>query len=1230
MLLSPLMLAAFGVPVRAQITPANDQTQVTVQNGEFLIQGGITSSQGDNLFYGFEQFSLLSGESAVFHAADRVQNIFGQISGGQAAYINGRLAIAGAPANLYLINPSGILFGPDAQLSLPAHFTATTASQLGFANGWLNPGTDPTYLNGPPQQFSFNDPATSVINLADLAVSEGQSITLLGGTVINRGSLTAPSGAITILAVEQGMVQISQTGQILSLTGAAPEADWRLAAADLPEWLTGSDIDHALNLTQDASGQMLITGSELTLGPGPGSALIAGVIDTGSTLSGGDIQVLGQQVALIDASLQANSPRGGGTIHIGGSLQGQGPLPNAAITLVNEQTRLTANAIQQGDGGRIIVWANELTHFTGTASALGGALGGDGGFIEISGQEQLQFNGQIFLEAPLGSPGTLLLDPRNIVIRNGSGVGTDDSQLPSVLTNPIFPSFIIYEAVLEGLASADIILQAADSITIEPLGNLNFTASATGKITFAADTDGDGIGTFSMLATDEIDTGGRDLLITAASISTGVLTTGHSVAGNNAADAGDITLIAQNGSVTTGDLYANSEAGNNNSGLGGQVTIMATQDITTGDIFSNSLAGNNNATNAGDIALTTTSGNIITGSVNAFSQAIRNNAGNGGDIFLSAPEGQIETQEVQAFSRALLNNDGEAAGNVTLLADRDITVDYINAEGETNGGVVDIATDQQFSASDTFLALNGALASISSAGRTGDGNITLQTENTPFVIGGTPNNGTAGAVVAGLTNALLPAQTLTENVNQGNIQINLGTSPAASESPIMGAEGLAGNVAAQATVTQNTSTDLADINTTIVNNRQTDAVRQLAALENGFSEQFAEQLGLTGNYDVPLAFSLAQMQRVLKTAETQLDIRPALVYLYFADNQLEALVVTSQGQPIHRTTGLSQEQVLQLGHSFRRAVTNPTLLPADYLPPAQALYQALIAPIETELQQQDINNLALVLDSGLRSLPLAALHDGNQFLIERYALGILPTFNLTNFDWANTLHQRRDEPAVLAMGIAEFTDQPKLPAVPAELNVITQTPQDRAYLNAESTLDQLHNSLAGGSFGIVHLATHALFEPGVVEQAYVQLWDQSIQFDQLKSLDFQTANVSLLVLSACKTALGDEAAEFGFAGLAVSTGAQSALASLWAVSDDGALGFMSQFYQHLRSRPVRGEAVQQAQIALLRGQVSLDQGVLYSADGTVIATLPDLVGSGRWDFSHPVYWSAFTLIGNPW
>ncbi|MEO0540849.1 MAG: CHAT domain-containing protein [Cyanobacteria bacterium P01_A01_bin.105] len=1227
-----------AVPVMAEIVPVEGTTQVNAQDDRFDIWGGVTSSQGDNLFYQFEQFSLSSGESAIFHVPDPVQNVFGQILGGQAAYINGRLAIAGAPANLYLINPAGILFGPDARLSLPGRFTATTASRLGFDNSWLTADFQPSLLNGAPQQFVFSDPATSILNLGDLAVGEGQSITLSGGTVINRGRLSAPAGAITLVAVEQGTLQVTQSGQLLRLVGETPTTDWQLAAADLPSWLTGSEVDHALGLTQSASGETLITGSQLTLGPAPGTALIAGTLTTVGPQVGGTVQVLGQQVALVDATVQADGALGGGNVHIGGERQGGGMLPTAALTVVNDGTVISASASEGGDGGEIIVWADELTHFTGTVLARGGALSGDGGFVEISGQEQLHFQGEVAVDAPVGKPGTLLFDPRNILIRRQGGTGTDDSLLPTLLANST-AVFEIFEHTLESLDDANIILQASDNIEIQAMGRLIFKRSVGGSLRFEADADGDGVGSFTMRPSDQIYSGGRDLTIVAASITAGDLITGN-FAEDNADPAGRVTLATTHGSIAVQEISAASRASEENAGLGAHVSLASAQDITVGDIHTNSYAGEDNAANAGNVSLIA-QGDITVGDIDASSIAEKDNAGEGGSIFLSAADGSITAGDLNTTARAFRDRDAGAAGDVTLAATDSITLDYVNAEAETAGGRVEISTGQQLTLSDnSFTTLTGESASISTIGRSDGGSIRLQipTEEA-FQIGeGGSQNGATQGLFSSSTNSLRPAQTLTETTTIGDIQIILADALPSVTPPVTppGSPPVLASVTEQLSpptvaTPQLLTSESSELAAAIVDGSQSEStVKQLALLESSFAEQFSRQLGLAGEYDMPLAFSLEQMQQVLETAEDRLQVNPALVYLYFADDRLEALVVTSRGEPFHQMTELTRDQVLQLGQAFRWAVTNPTLLPSDYLPTAQALHQALIKPIEAELNAKGIDNLAFVLDQGLRSLPLAALHDGEQFLIERYAVGILPTFNLTDFDWTNTLHHRRASPAVLAMGIAEFAEQPTLPAVPTELQLIAQKQQDRTYLNADSTFGQLQRSLAQGTFDIVHLATHALFDPGASEQAYVQLWDQAIHFNQLKSLDLQAANVSLLVLSACKTALGDEAAEFGFAGLAVSTGAQSALASLWAVSDEGALGFMSQFYRQLRLRPVRSEALQQTQIAMLRGQVSIDQGTLYGPDGHALATLPELVGSGRWDFSHPVYWSAFSLIGNPW
>ena len=112
--------------------------------------------------------------------------------------------------------------------------------------------------------------------------------------------------------------------------------------------------------------------------------------------------------------------------------------------------------------------------------------------------------------------------------------------------------------------------------------------------------------------------------------------------------------------------------------------------------------------------------------------------------------------------------------------------------------------------------------------------------------------------------------------------------------------------------------------------------------------------------------------------------------------------------------------------------------------------------------------------------------------------------------------------------------------------------------------------------------------------------------------------------------MGNRQAEYGFAGFAINAGSQSALASLWPVSDEGTLGFMTQFYEQFASNTARSEVLRQAQISMLRGHVGISNGQVYGPDDEILSVIPELAESGSWDFSHPFYWSAFTMIGNPW
>ncbi len=214
----------------------------------------------------------------------------------------------------------------------------------------------------------------------------------------------------------------------------------------------------------------------------------------------------------------------------------------------------------------------------------------------------------------------------------------------------------------------------------------------------------------------------------------------------------------------------------------------------------------------------------------------------------------------------------------------------------------------------------------------------------------------------------------------------------------------------------------------------------------------------------------------------------------------------------------------------------------------------MIAPIEYHLLREKIDTLILCVGPGLRSLPFAALHDGKQFLIEKYSMTRIPGFNLTQWELSD-LKQAK----VLAMGASEFASAEPLPAVAVEIARITPNPwAGVAILNQDFTLANLQNQRQQKFFAIVHLATHAQFNAGSPHDSYIRFADARLSLKQLGGLRWNEPPVELLVLSACETAVGENGAELGFVGLAVHAGVKSAIGSLWRVSDMGTLAMMSQ------------------------------------------------------------------------
>jgi CHAT domain-containing protein len=378
---------------------------------------------------------------------------------------------------------------------------------------------------------------------------------------------------------------------------------------------------------------------------------------------------------------------------------------------------------------------------------------------------------------------------------------------------------------------------------------------------------------------------------------------------------------------------------------------------------------------------------------------------------------------------------------------------------------------------------------------------------------------------------------------------------------------------------------------------------------------------LTTNF-LELAEIQAQLARVDRLTKT----KSALLYAVPRPDSLNLFLVTATGVPVHKKIPEANAKTIpDVTKALRNNVSQAQSTSAEYLPPAQKLDQWLIQPVTAELKAQKIDTILFCLGTNLRGLPLAALHDGKQFLAERFNLGIIPAFNLVD-----TRSQPLSGSSLLAMGASTFADNDNLPAVPLELATITNQKSwpGKVLLNESFTLEKFKQARSRKPYGIVHLATHADISAKSVKDSYIQFWDRRLQLNQIREMELDQPAVKLLVLSACRTALGTANAELGFAGLAMQSGARSVLASLWSVDDRGTLVLMSEFYKRMKTTPLKSKALRRTQIAMLKGDLNKVGNVLMRGAAANDAGMRP--ASKDQDLSHPYYWAAFTMIGNPW
>ena len=330
----------------------------------------------------------------------------------------------------------------------------------------------------------------------------------------------------------------------------------------------------------------------------------------------------------------------------------------------------------------------------------------------------------------------------------------------------------------------------------------------------------------------------------------------------------------------------------------------------------------------------------------------------------------------------------------------------------------------------------------------------------------------------------------------------------------------------------------------------------------------------------------------------QIDTKAAVVYAIMLPDRI-AVILSTAGQPLtYYSSAVPKAEAEQTIRSYLGSI-HPASDNAGQKLLSQKIYNWLIRPAIASQALKDKQTLVFVLDGILRKIPMAALYDGKQYLIENYAVALSPGLKLLS---TQSLEQKQIRSVVAGISASRNGFQ-SLPAVETEVLEISKSTSGSKLLNQEFTPTTLSKSIESKSANVVHLATHGQFS-SKQENTFLLTWDGRLNIRELSEMlqSRETGNsgsIDLLVLSACDTAAGDDRAVLGLAGLAVKSGARSTIATLWPVKDKVASRLMVKLYQGL-GKISKAEALRQAQIYILSDK----------------------------NFSDPFFWSSFVLVGN--
>jgi filamentous hemagglutinin family protein len=768
----------------------------------FARQGNVLSvTNTPGAIINWQQFSIGTNETTRFIQQSASSSVLNRVTGGDPSQILGTLQSNG---RVFLINPNGILFGAGARVDVAGLVASTLRlSNEDFAAGRMN-------FTGDPAK------AAAVVNQGRISAGAGGSVVLVGSAVDNQGVITAPNGQIVLAAGSSVRVAEAGTPQLqveitapasgpLNLSAVAYgshgiytglvrnsgtlNADAAVRTADGRIVLKASNgVELAAGSTVTANGG---AGGRIVVDAQQGSALVAGTISArGSDGAGGSVVVTGDSVRLAGtAVVDVSGATGGGTALIGGDLHGativdgDAALGNARATVVAAGAQIRADALDAGDGGKVVVWSDETTAFHGAISARGGAGGGNGGFVETSGKGTLDFQGLVDTRAPHGASGTLLLDPTNIYIALNQAsattagmLGTDASAntgpSPFAATGAVQDSLLTTGTLTTALGLSNVIVTTTNAAGIGA-GNITVVdavAWATGNtLTLTAANN------IAINAPITTGTAASALILNAAGSVTQTAAIGGA-GGLTQTGAGTVTLNQANTYTGTTTVSAGTlalGASNTLAGAGALLVNGGTFDLGASDqtlagvqLVSGSITGTTGTlSSAANFALQSGTVSAILGGAGGVTKT------GAGTVTLSGSNTYTGTTTVSAGTLALGASNALASAGALLV----------------NGGTFDLGASNQTLAGVQLVSgsITGTIGTLSSGA-----NFALQSGTVSAILGGAGGVTKTGAGTVTLSG---------NNTYAGATTVSAGTL-AATANNALGATGAGTTVAAGATL----------------------------------------------------------------------------------------------------------------------------------------------------------------------------------------------------------------------------------------------------------------------------------------------------------------------------------------------------------------------------------------------------------------------------------------------